>query len=79
MSDLWTAVGVVAVRHVAEVNHFADEYLDGRDRIEHARGGIVVEQRPDQHGNRIWCSIGRFHATFNRRLDRWGMTTASNG
>ena len=21
-----------------------DEYLDGRDRIEHARGGIVVEQ-----------------------------------
>ena len=52
VSDLWEAVRDVAVRHVAEVNQFADEYLGERDGVEHvsatelqerlARGDVVV-------------------------------------
>ena len=50
--DLWVAVRDVAVRHVAEVNQLADEYLGERDGVEHvsatelqerlARGDVVV-------------------------------------
>ena len=52
VGDLWAAVRDVAVRHVAEVNHLADEYLGERDGVEHvsaeelqkrlARGDVVV-------------------------------------
>jgi len=52
VSDLWEAVRDVAVRHVAEVNQLADEYLGERDGVEHvsatelqerlARGDVVV-------------------------------------
>jgi rhodanese-related sulfurtransferase len=52
VGDLWAAVRDVAVRHVAEVNQLADEYLGERDGVEHvsatelherlARGEVVV-------------------------------------
>jgi rhodanese-related sulfurtransferase len=52
VGDLWAAVRDVAVRHVAEVNQLADEYLGERDGVEHvsaeelqerlARGDVVV-------------------------------------
>src|SRR5215213_10549965 len=35
VGDLWAAVRDVAVRHVAEVNLFADEYLGERAGVEH--------------------------------------------
>ena len=35
VGDLWAAVRDVAVRHVAEVNQLADEYLGERDEVEH--------------------------------------------
>jgi rhodanese-related sulfurtransferase/DNA-binding HxlR family transcriptional regulator len=58
VGDLWAAVRDVAVRHVAEVNHLADEYLGERDGVEHvsaqelqkrlARGDVVVlDVRPE--------------------------------
>jgi rhodanese-related sulfurtransferase len=58
VSDLWAAVRDVAVRHVSEVNHLADEYLGERDGVEHvsaaelqerlARGDVVVlDVRPE--------------------------------
>src|SRR5919204_3375999 len=58
VSDLWAAVRDVAVRHVAEVNVLADEYLGGRDGIEQLsaaelderlrRGDVVVlDVRPE--------------------------------
>jgi rhodanese-related sulfurtransferase len=56
VGDLWAAVRDVAVRHVAEVNQLADEYLG--DGVEHvsatelqerlARGDVVVlDVRPE--------------------------------
>jgi rhodanese-related sulfurtransferase len=52
VGDLWAAVRDVAVRHVAEVNQLADEYLGERGGVEHvsaeelqdrlARGDVVV-------------------------------------
>jgi rhodanese-related sulfurtransferase len=52
VGDLWAAVRDVAVRHVAEVNQLADEYLGEREGVEHvsatelherlARGEVVV-------------------------------------
>ena len=58
VGDLWAAVRDVAVRHVAEVNHLADEYLGERDGVEQvsaeelqerlARGDVVVlDVRPE--------------------------------
>src|SRR2546423_7702598 len=58
VGDLWAAVRDVAVRHVAEVNQLADEYLGVRDGVEHvsaeelqerlARGDVVVlDGRPE--------------------------------
>ena len=58
VGDLWAAVRDVAVRHVAEVNQLADEYLGERDGIEHvsatelherlARGDVIVlDVRPE--------------------------------
>src|SRR5258708_5892625 len=58
VGDLWAAVRDVAVRHVADVNQLADEYLGGRDGVEHvsaeelqerlARGDVVVlDVRPE--------------------------------
>ena len=58
VGDLWAAVRDVAVRHVAEVNQLADEYLGERDGVEHvsaeelqerlARGDVVLlDVRPD--------------------------------
>ena len=58
VGDLWAAVRDVAVRHVAEVNHLADEYLGARDGVEQvsaeelqerlARGDVVVlDVRPE--------------------------------
>jgi rhodanese-related sulfurtransferase/DNA-binding transcriptional ArsR family regulator len=58
VGDLWAAVREVAVRHVAEVNLLADEYLGERDGVEHlsaaelqerlARGDVVVlDVRPE--------------------------------
>jgi rhodanese-related sulfurtransferase len=58
VGDLWAAVRDVAVRHVAEVNQLADEYLGERDVVEHvsaeelqerlARGDVVVlDVRPE--------------------------------
>jgi rhodanese-related sulfurtransferase/DNA-binding HxlR family transcriptional regulator len=58
VGDLWAAVRDVAVRHVAEVNQLADEYLGERDRVEHvsatelqerlARGDVaVLDVRPE--------------------------------
>jgi hypothetical protein len=58
VGDLWAAVREVAVRHVAEVNVLADEYLGERDGVEHvsaaelrerlARGDVVVlDVRPE--------------------------------
>jgi rhodanese-related sulfurtransferase/DNA-binding HxlR family transcriptional regulator len=58
VGDLWAAVRDVAVRHVAEVNQLADEYLGERDEVEHvsaeelqkrlARGDVVVlDVRPE--------------------------------
>jgi rhodanese-related sulfurtransferase len=58
VGDLWAAVRDVAVRHVAEVNQLADEYLGERDAVEHvgaeelqkrlARGDVVVlDVRPE--------------------------------
>ncbi len=58
VGDLWAAVRDVAVRHVAEVNQLADEYLGVRDGVEHvsaaelqerlARGDVVVlDVRPE--------------------------------
>jgi rhodanese-related sulfurtransferase len=58
VGDLWGAVRDVAVRHVAEVNQLADEYLGERDGVEHvsaeelqkrlARGDVVVlDVRPE--------------------------------
>jgi rhodanese-related sulfurtransferase/DNA-binding transcriptional ArsR family regulator len=59
VGDLWAAVRDVAVRHVAEVNQLADEYLGERDGIEHVsaeelqerllRGDVVVlDVRPER-------------------------------
>jgi rhodanese-related sulfurtransferase len=52
VGDLWAAVRDVAVRHVAEVNQLADEYLGERAGVDHvsaaelqerlARGDVVV-------------------------------------
>jgi rhodanese-related sulfurtransferase len=52
VGDLWAAVRDVAVRHVADVNQLADEYLGEREGVEHvsaaelqerlARGDVVV-------------------------------------
>jgi rhodanese-related sulfurtransferase/DNA-binding HxlR family transcriptional regulator len=58
VGDLLAAVRDVAVRHVAEVNQLADEYLGERDGVEHvsaaelrerlARGDVVVlDVRPE--------------------------------
>jgi rhodanese-related sulfurtransferase/DNA-binding HxlR family transcriptional regulator len=58
VGDLWAAVRDVAVRHVAEVNQLADEYLGEREGVEHvsaeelqqrlARGDVVVlDVRPE--------------------------------
>src|SRR5919202_1097067 len=58
VADLWAAVRDVAVRHVAEVNVLADEYLGERDGVEQlsaaeleqrlARGDVVVlDVRPE--------------------------------
>ena len=58
VGDLWAAVRDVAVRHVAEVNQLADEYLGERDGVEPvsatelqerlARGDVVVlDVRPE--------------------------------
>jgi rhodanese-related sulfurtransferase/DNA-binding MarR family transcriptional regulator len=58
VGELWAAVRDVAVRHVAEVGVFADEYLGERDGVEHlsaaeleqrlARGDVVVlDVRPE--------------------------------
>src|SRR5436189_3644579 len=58
VADLWAAVRDVAVRHVAEVNQLADEYLGERDGVEQvsvaeleerlARGEVVVlDVRPE--------------------------------
>jgi rhodanese-related sulfurtransferase len=58
VGDLWASVRDVAVRHLAEVNRLADDYLGGRDGIEHvsaeelqerlARGDVVVlDVRPE--------------------------------
>src|SRR6476661_6054633 len=62
VGDLWAAVRDVAVRHVAEVNQLADEYLGERDGVEHvsaeelqerlARGDVVVlDVRPEPEYN----------------------------
>jgi rhodanese-related sulfurtransferase/DNA-binding HxlR family transcriptional regulator len=59
VGDLWAAVRDVAVRHVAEVNQLADEYLGERDGVEQvsaaeleerlARGDVVVlDVRPER-------------------------------
>jgi rhodanese-related sulfurtransferase/DNA-binding HxlR family transcriptional regulator len=58
VADLWAAVRDVAVRHVAEVNLLADEYLGERDDVEHVSaeelqerlaGGdvVVLDVRPE--------------------------------
>jgi rhodanese-related sulfurtransferase/DNA-binding HxlR family transcriptional regulator len=58
VGELWAAVRDVAVRHVADVNHLADEYLGERDGVEQvsateleerlARGDVVVlDVRPE--------------------------------
>lgn len=58
VGDLWAAVREVAVRHVAEVNVLADEYLGERDEVEQvsadelarrlAQGEVVVlDVRPE--------------------------------
>jgi DNA-binding transcriptional ArsR family regulator len=58
VGDPWAAVRDVAVRHVAEVNQLADEYLGERDGVEHvsaaelherlARGDVVLlDVRPE--------------------------------
>jgi rhodanese-related sulfurtransferase/DNA-binding HxlR family transcriptional regulator len=58
VGDLWAAVRDVAVRHVAEVNQLADEYLGERDGVEQlsaeelqerlTRGDVVVlDVRPE--------------------------------
>jgi rhodanese-related sulfurtransferase len=58
VGDLWAAARDVAVRHVAEVNQLADEYLGERDGVEQvsatelqewlARGQVVVlDVRPE--------------------------------
>jgi len=58
VGDLWVAVRDVAVRHVAEVNQLADEYLGERDGVEQVsaeelqerltRGDVVVlDVRPE--------------------------------
>jgi len=44
VSDLWAAVRDVAVRHVAEVNVLADEYLGERDEVEQLSAN-ELEQR----------------------------------
>jgi rhodanese-related sulfurtransferase len=62
VGDLWAAVRDVAVRHVAEVNQLADEYLGERDGVEPvsaeelqerlARGDVVVlDVRPEPEYN----------------------------
>jgi len=59
VGDLWAAVRDVAVRHVAEVNQLADEYLGERDGVEQlsaadlhqrmTRGDVVVlDVRPER-------------------------------
>ncbi len=66
VGDLWAAVRDVAVRHVAEVNQLADEYLGERDGVEHvsvtelqerlARGDVVlldVRPEPEYHAGHI--------------------------
>jgi len=66
VGDLWAAVRDVAVRHVAEVNQLADEYLGERDGVEHvsatelqqrlARGDVVVldvRPEPEFHAGHI--------------------------
>ena len=58
VGDLWAAVRDVAVRHVAEVNQLADDYLGERDEVEQvsveelqkrlARGDVVLlDVRPE--------------------------------
>jgi rhodanese-related sulfurtransferase len=58
VGDLWVGIRDVAVRHVAEVNQLADEYLGERDGVEQvsaseleqrlARGDVVVlDVRPE--------------------------------
>ena len=58
VGDLWAAVRDVAVRHVAQVNQLADDYLGEREGVEHvsatelqdrlARGDVVVlDVRPE--------------------------------
>src|SRR5436305_8252145 len=58
VGDLWAAVRDVAVRHVAEVSVFADDYLGDRDGVEQvtaaeleqrlARGEVIVlDVRPE--------------------------------
>src|SRR6266508_2574246 len=44
VGDLWAAVRDVAVRHVAEVNQLADEYLGERDEVEQV-SAAELEQR----------------------------------
>ena len=44
VADLWAAVRDVAVRHVAEVNQLADEYLGERDGVEQV-SAAELEQR----------------------------------
>jgi rhodanese-related sulfurtransferase len=58
VGDLWASVRDVAVRHLADVNQLADEYLGPGDGVEHvsaaelqerlARGDVVVlDVRPE--------------------------------
>jgi rhodanese-related sulfurtransferase/DNA-binding HxlR family transcriptional regulator len=59
VADLWAAVREVAARHVAEVAVLAEQYLGGRDAVEHVtaeelkkrltRGDVVVlDVRPER-------------------------------
>src|SRR5437879_5733931 len=45
VADLWAAVRDVAVRHVAEVNLLADEYLGERDGVEHVSAEELQDRR----------------------------------
>src|ERR687892_1801916 len=58
VGDLWAAVRDVAVRHVAEVNQLADEYLGERDGVEQVSAAelerrlardqvVVLDVRPE--------------------------------
>src|SRR5947199_7551649 len=52
VGDLWAAVRDVAVRHVAEVNQLADEYLGEREGVEHVSAEELRERlaRGDEIG-----------------------------